>query len=289
MVGVLAISRDDLDRHLVPNSEALLGTLADLMAQAIDRIKLVEDLNLASRAAAREELHAALLASLSHDLRTPLAAVLGSAESLIAQAETPAPWARRNLATSIRDDAMRLDRYIGNLLDMTRLETGVANAMKDRIDLADVVNAVLDRAAETLSGHRIEVALQSDPPLVAGNEVLLEHVLFNLLDNAAKYTPRSSLIQLRVARECDHVVIEVIDEGEGIRPAELERIFDKFFRGQSQRPRKPGIGLGLAICRGYVEAMDGRIAARNRTDRGGAVFTITLPVPAGENALDGAA
>jgi two-component system sensor histidine kinase KdpD len=288
-VGVLVIARDDLDRHHVPNSAALLGTLADLMAQAIDRVRLVEDLNQASRAAAREELHAALLASLSHDLRTPLAAVLGSAESLIAVGEAIGSEARRHLAGSIQNDARRLDRYIGNLLDMTRLEAGLGDATMSALDLADVVNAALDRAGEALSGHRLSVALENDLPLIAGDEVLLEHVLFNLLDNAAKYAPPGSLIQLRAKGDGDQVVIEVIDEGQGIRPADLERVFDKFYRGQHQEPGTPGIGLGLAICSGYVEVMDGRIAAHNRTDRGGAVFTITLPISAQEDALESAA
>jgi two-component system sensor histidine kinase KdpD len=120
---------------------------------------------------------------------------------------------------------------------------------------------------------------------VAGDEVLLEHVLFNLLDNAAKYSPPTSLIELRGFRELGHVVVEVIDEGEGIRSTDLERIFEKFYRARREGPQRVGIGLGLAICRGYVEAMDGRVSARNRTDRRGAVFTVTLPVPADENPL----
>jgi two-component system sensor histidine kinase KdpD len=110
--------------------------------------------------------------------------------------------------------------------------------------------------------------------------------LFNLLDNAAKYTPAGSAILVRAARDHDRVTIEVIDEGDGIRPAELERIFDKFYRGRRQGPQSPGIGLGLAICRGYVEAMGGRISARNRTDRGGAVFSMSFPIPETEDLPD---
>ena len=297
-VGMMAIAREALDSLPVPNSEALVGTLADLMAQAIDRIALVEDLNRASRAAEREELHAALLASLSHDLRTPLASVLVDAESLIAQPDGPRTETHQALARSIQAEARRLDRYIGNLLDMTRIETGLADATESRIDLADAVSVALDRCARSLHRHRLTIALAEDLPLLAGDEVLLEHVLFNLLDNAAKYTPPGSLVELRAWRDQDSVVIEVADDGEGIRPADLERIFDKFYRSERPGRKSPGIGLGLSICRGYIEAMGGHITARNRSGpngtvsgtvsgtASGAVFTITLPVPEMEDLPD---
>jgi two-component system sensor histidine kinase KdpD len=285
-VGVMAVGREALESLQVPNTEALFGTLADLMAQAIHRINLVDDLTLANRAAEREELHAALLASLSHDLRTPLASVLVAVESLIVHGDAPDSDPREMLARWIRDEARRLDLYIGNLLDMTRLESGLSHDTTSRLDLGDAVSVALDRCARHLSRHRLSIDIAPDLPLLAGDEVLLEHVLFNLLDNAAKYTPPSSLVQVRAFRDRNQVTIEVSDEGDGIRPADLERIFDKFYRGRRQGPRSPGIGLGLSICRGYIEAMDGRIAARNRPDRSGAIFAITLPVPAEEFQLD---
>jgi two-component system sensor histidine kinase KdpD len=269
-VGMLAVAHAAVDNVQVPNSEALFGTLADLVAQAIHRINLADDLTLATRAAEREALHAALLASLSHDLRTPLAAVLAAAESLVDGHERPGEDSQQTLARSIQTDARRLDRYIGDLLDMTRLESGLADATSTRIDLTDAVSVALNRSRA----------------LLAGDEVLLEHVIFKLLDNAAKYTPPGTLIQLRAFQDHDHAVIEVIDEGGGIRPADLDRIFGKFYRGHRQGPQSPGIGLGLAICRGYIEAMDGRITARNRADRGGAVFTIVLPIPEADDLPD---
>lgn len=280
-VGIMAIGREALDNLQVPISEAMFGTVADLMAQAIDRIALVDDLNRASRAAEREELHAALLASLSHDLRTPLASVLVAAESLISQPDAPGAETQKSLARSIQGEARRLDRYIGSLLDMTRIETGLAVATSSRLDLADAVSVALDRSAKSLYRHRLDVELAEDLPLLGGDEVLLEHVLFNLLDNAAKYSPPGSTIQLRAWRDRDDVVIEVTDEGEGIPPAELERIFEKFYRAERPGRASPGIGLGLSICRGYIEAMGGRITARNRSG-GGAAFTITLPIPVTE-------
>jgi two-component system, OmpR family, sensor histidine kinase KdpD len=282
--GVLAIARDDLDSIPVPNSGALFGTLADLLAQAIDRINLVNDLNEASRAAEQEELYGVMLASLSHDLRTPLASVLGSTETLLALDPAVGNERRETLALAIQEDARRLNRYLGNVLDMTRLEAGVAGTTFGGIDLADVVSTALDRCADALSNHRTGVQFDSDLPFLAGDEVSLEHVLFNLLDNAAKYTAPGSMVQLRALRQAGSVVIEVMDEGAGIRPEDHERIFDKFYRASHDGPQRSGIGLGLAICRGYVEAMGGHITAGNRTDRSGAVFTITLPIPAGSAA-----
>jgi two-component system, OmpR family, sensor histidine kinase KdpD len=285
-LGILAIAREDLDRFQMPTSDPLFGTLADLLAQAIDRINLVDDLDQASRAAEREQLHAALLASLSHDLRSPLAAVLSSVENLILQGDMLCAERRQDLIRLIQDDARRLDRYFASLLDMTRLETGLATSTESRIDLTDAVSAALDRCAGALSGHRVSVALESDLPLLGGDEVLLEHVLFNLLDNAAKYTQPGSLIELRAFRDQGQVVVEIMDEGEGIRPGDLERIFQKFYRARREGPQPGGIGLGLAICRGYLEAMHGHIVARNRTDRGGAVFSITMPAPAVKESLE---
>jgi len=285
-VGIMAVAREAMDTLQVPNSDALFGTLADLVAQAIHRINLADDLTLATRAAEREQLHAALLASLSHDLRTPLAAVLAAAESLVDYREMPGEDSPQTLARSIRSEARRLDRYIGDLLDMARLESGLADATASRIDLTDAVSVALNRSAANLSAHHVTVDIEEDLPLLAGDEVLLEHVVYNLLDNAAKYTPPGTRIQLQASHRGDHVAIEVIDGGGGIRPTDLERIFDKFYRGKRQGPQSPGIGLGLAICRGYIEAMGGRITARNRVDRSGAVFIIELPIPETEDLPD---
>lgn len=285
-VGILAVAQSAMSKLLVPDSSALLGTLADLLAQAIHRIDLADDLMLANRTAEREELHAALLASLSHDLRTPLSSVITAAGSLVDDSATAGENSRQALARSIQAEARRLDLYIGNLLDMTRLESGLADASTSRIDLADAVSVALDRCAIGLSAHRVTVELADNLPLLAGDEVLLEHVLFNLLENAAKYTPPGTLIQLRAYRDGSNVTILIMDEGDGIRPADLERIFDKFYRGKRQGPQSPGIGLGLSICRGYIQAMGGSITARNRTDRSGAVFTMTLPIPAEKDLPD---
>jgi two-component system sensor histidine kinase KdpD len=276
-VGVVGIDSDEPGPILTPDQHRLLDALADQAALAIERVNLVEDVESARLVAETDRLRAALLTSISHDLRTPLASILGSATSL---SETMDASTRLDLIHNIRDEAERLNRFIGNLLDMTRLEAGALAPAGSLADLSDVVGAVLRRAARILAAHRVEVELQPGLPMLAIDMVLFEQVLFNMLDNAAKYAPPGSTVRLCAWREADAVRIQVLDEGEGIPAAQLDRVFDKFYRVRGADRRRAGTGLGLAICRGFVEAMGGTITAGNRTDRSGAVFTITLPVPA---------
>ncbi len=145
------------------------------------------------------------------------------------------------------------------------------------------------RASKILVRHKVSLELAADLPMLELDAVLFEQVLFNLLDNAAKYAPADTTISIRSRRDRDQVTLQVIDEGEGIPPAELESVFDKFYRAQKGDHVRPGTGLGLAISRGFVEAMHGTISAANRTDRSGAVLTIRLPIPAASKALDTAA
>jgi two-component system, OmpR family, sensor histidine kinase KdpD len=219
-----------------------------------------------------------LLTSISHDLRTPLASILGSATSLSTHGETLDGSTQLDLIRNIQDEAERLNRFIGNLLDMTRLETGPLRLNTGPVELSDVIGSALRRARKILVDHRTEVSLQPDLPMLDVDEVLFEQVLFNLLDNAAKYAPAGSLITVRGWRDDGRVGVQVLDEGPGIPQSDLERIFDKFFRGGAVDRRRAGTGLGLAICRGFVESMNGTIVASNRTDRSGAVFTMKLPV-----------
>ena len=186
---------------------------------------------------------------------------------------------RNTMLRTIREEAERLNRFIGNLLDMTRLESGPLTWKGGLADLSDVVGAVLRRADRILSVYHIKVDLQPGLPMLDFDMVLFEQVLFNLLDNAAKYSVAGSTIQFRAYRHGDRVWIELLDEGDGIPAADLERVFDKFYRVRSADRQRAGTGLGLAICRGFVEAMGGTITAANRTDRNGATFTINLPVP----------
>jgi two-component system sensor histidine kinase KdpD len=177
---------------------------------------------------------------------------------------------------TIRDEAERMARFVVNLLDMTRLETGV---VPDRgpADLGELVGTALRRTARSLAGHRVEVDLAGDLPLLELDPVLFEQVLVNLLDNAAKYAPAGSTVTVAARALEGKVVVEVRDEGPGIPEAELERVFDKFYRVRRGDRGPAGTGLGLAICRGFVAALGGTIRAASRPDRPGAVLTIELP------------
>jgi two-component system sensor histidine kinase KdpD len=172
---------------------------------------------------------------------------------------------------------------------MTKLESGAVMPNAALHDLAEIVGSALRRAERLLSGHRVELNLAPGLPMVEVDAVLLEQVLFNLLDNAAKYAPAGTTVRLQGWRDNEVICLQILDEGDGISQDDLEHIFDKFYRAQKGDQVRAGTGLGLAISRGFVEAMRGTISATNRADRKGAVFTIRLPVPAGTKQLDTAA
>jgi two-component system sensor histidine kinase KdpD len=278
-VGVVGIIRDEPGPLLAPDQQRLLDALADQAALAIERIGLARDLAQARLQAETDRLRSALLTSISHDLRTPLASILGSASSLMSEAAHLDEPTRRALLGTILEESERLNRFIGNLLDMTRLESGALRPNSGLAVLSDVVGAALHRASKILAAHEVDVALEPGLPMLKLDMVLFEQVLFNLLDNAAKYAPSGTRITLAARREGETVVLRVLDEGEGIPGGDVERIFDKFYRARAADHRRAGTGLGLAICRGFVEAMGGHITAGNRRDRSGAVIAITLPIP----------
>ncbi len=278
--GVIGIDRDEPGPMLTPEQQRLLSALADQAGLAIERINLVRDVDRARLAAESDRLRSALLTSISHDLRTPLASIMGSASSLTSADIDLGAEARRELARTIQEEAERLNRFIGNLLDMTRLEAGPLQPSGTLADLSDVVGAALQRAGKIMGAHRVEVDLEADLPMLRIDMVLMEQVLFNLLDNAAKYAPGGSVVRLSAWRDGGWVRLRVADEGEGIPEADLEQIFDKFYRAGGADSGRAGTGLGLAICRGFVEAMRGTITAANRVDCRGAAFTISLPVQA---------
>ncbi len=285
-VAVVGIIRDDQSPDargspLTPEQQRLLDALADQAALAIERVTLARDLHQARLRAETDRLRSALLTSISHDLRTPLASILGSATSLASQNGAALDASTRQaLLATIVEEAYRLNRFIGNLLDMTRLESGALTPRGSLTELSDVFGAALARASAILARHEVDLDVAAGLPMLNLDMVLFEQVLFNLLDNAAKYAPDGSRIQIRAYRDGARVILQVIDEGPGIPPRDLERVFDKFYRAEGTDRQRAGTGLGLAICRGFVEAMGGTIVASNRTDRSGAVITITLPVPA---------
>jgi two-component system sensor histidine kinase KdpD len=277
-VGVIGIDRDAPGPLLTPDERRLLDALCDQAAVAIERISLAKGLDEARVLAETERLRAALLTSISHDLRTPLASIIGAVSSLRSFPEKYGAVEREELLSTLQDEAERLNRFVSNLLDMTRLESGAVELKLELIDVAEIVGSALQRAGNVLAGHRVEANIEPALPMLHLDAVLFEQVLFNLLDNAAKYSPAGSNIEVRATRDGELVEIEVVDEGPGIPPADFERIFDKFYRVQAQDRRRAGTGLGLAICRGFVEALGGWIVARNRRDRSGAVLTIRMPV-----------
>ena len=288
-IGVMGIDSDKPGPLFTPDQRRLLDALRDQGALAIERVKLVEDMVRVERVAETERLRSALLTSISHDLKTPLAAVLGAAGTLRDLAEKLSDGEKADLLATIIDESERLNRFIANLLDMTKLESGAITPNVALHDLGEIVGSALRRASRILSRHHVELELAPDLPMLELDAVLFEQVLFNLLDNAAKYAPPETMIRIQGWRSDDAVCLRVLDEGSGIPAADLEHIFDKFYRAQKRDQVRAGTGLGLAISRGFVEAMHGTIVAANRADRTGAMFTISLPIPRQRQRLDAAA
>jgi two-component system sensor histidine kinase KdpD len=278
-VGVIGLDSDRRDGPLLtPEQQRLLDALADQAALAIERIQLVADVDRARLAVEADRLRSALLTSISHDLKTPLAAILGAAGTLRDYLDSMTPDDRLDLLATIVDESERLHRFIANLLDMTRLEAGAMEPNSTPHFVGDIAGGALRRGAKILAHHKTEMTVASDLPMVHVDAVLFEQVLFNLLDNAAKYSPENSTITIAGWANAYNVFVQVADEGQGIPPADLERIFDSFYRVRKGDQVRAGTGLGLSICRGFVEAMGGTISAENRSDRAGARFTVQLPI-----------
>jgi two-component system sensor histidine kinase KdpD len=274
-VGVLGVRPKNRRRFVDPAQRALLDLFATQIASALERARLAEDAQRVALQMQTERLRSSLLSSVSHDLRTPLAVITGAASTLVQSNPEVGPLVRRELGTTIHEEAQRLNRLVRNLLDMTKITSGAMKVAKDWQPLEEVVGAVLDRMEEFLAGRSVDVLLPADLPLVPIDAVLIEQVFINLLENATKYTPKGSPLEISALEERGAVVVSVKDRGPGIPKEHLEEIFDKFYR----LPREGeggGAGLGLAICRGIVETHGGKIWAENR-EGGGAVFRFTLP------------
>jgi two-component system sensor histidine kinase KdpD len=288
-IGVIGIDDDRTGPLLTPDQRRLLDALMDQGALAIERVHLVEDIDRVKRNIESDRLRAALLTSISHDLKTPLASVLGAASTIRDLANDLTDTQKTDLLSTIIEESERLNRFIANLLDMTKLEAGAIVPNTAKHDLGEIVGSALRRAGAILGRHQVRLEIESGLPMLELDAVLFEQVLFNLLDNAAKYAPERTTIAIRATQQGDAVVLQVLDEGDGIPPDDLDHVFDKFYRAQKGDHIRAGTGLGLAISRGFVEAMHGTIEAGNRRDRSGAVLTIRLPVPPAGAALDTAA
>jgi K+-sensing histidine kinase KdpD len=223
----------------------------------------------------REELRSSLLSSISHDLRTPLAAITGAATVLRDEGTALDADQRADLLAAICEEAARLERLVRNLLDLTRLESGALSVRREWIPLEEVVGSALERTDSELAGRPVRTDLPADLPLISADPLLLEQLFVNLLENAARHTPPGSPIEIRARARAAEVTIEVADRGPGIPPGDQTRIFEKFVRGS--QAGGAGAGLGLAICLGVARAHGGTLAAANRADGGGAVFQVVLP------------
>ena len=278
-VGVLGIEPTSGETTLTtPEQLHLLETFAAQAALAIERVALVDEAQQAHVRSETERLRNSLLSAVSHDLRTPLATITGSASALVEQEAGLDAAARRELAQAIHEEADRLNRLVQNLLEMTRLESGGIRVGKDWEPLEEVVGSALARVEKRLGDRRVDIQLAPDLPLVPLDPLLIEQVLINILDNAIKYTPEGSPIEISASVKDRDVEVVIADRGPGLAPGEETLVFEKFYRGHPAGTRS-GAGLGLAIARGIVEAHGGRILAEPRPG-GGAVFRFFLPLAA---------
>ncbi len=274
--GVLGVvDSHEEARPLTPEQERLMEAFVSQAAVAIERAQLAEEARLAQVHQATEQLQAALLNSISHDLRTPLVSITGALSSLVEQDAQLNAASRRALVENARGEAERLNRLVGNILDMTRLEAGALRLRLEPSDVQDVIGSSLKELDDRMTDRRVGVEVPEGLPFVTMDFALMTRVLVNVLDNALKYSPPGSPIDIRAQVASGHLEMDVSDRGPGIPPEDLKRVFDKFYR--VQRPaRVAGSGLGLSICKGIVEAHGGFIAAENRAG-GGTTISIVIP------------
>jgi two-component system sensor histidine kinase KdpD len=258
---------------LGPEQHLLLEAFARQAALALERARLAHQAEAAARRAYTEEMRSSLLSAVSHDLRTPLAVITGAATTL--RDGRRATGVEGELLDTICEEADRLERLVRNLLDMTRLQSGALEVRREWIPLEEIIGSALTRLDARLTGRPVRTQLPADLPLVSADALLLEQVLVNLLENAAKHTPGQSPVEITASADAEALIIDVADRGPGIPAGSESRIFEKFFRAPGART--PGAGLGLAICRGIVDAHGGSLVASNRPG-GGALFRIVLPL-----------
>lgn len=258
--------------------ERLVLALLEQGAVALERSQLASEAVEAETLRRADRFRSALMNSVSHDLRTPLSTVLGASTTLIEYGDKLAKPVREDLVVSIREEAERLNRYVANLLDMTRIEGGALRLRTDWIDARDVLNAAADRVSRRLGGRILTRDYPRELSLVQADASLLEQVVVNVLENAIAYSPPEAGIEMAAYEDRANVVISIEDEGRGIPPPELERVFDKFRRMEEPSDRSQGAGLGLSIAKGFIDALGGRIAAASPIHDGkGTRILISLP------------
>jgi two-component system sensor histidine kinase KdpD len=274
ILGVLGLTREDGGEPIRSDQLALLGSLIEQTTLALERLRLETEMRGVDAVRERDRLRAALLSSVSHDLRTPLTSVLAAAAELrrceTMQHQDP-------LLDTIESEAMRLNRFVANLLDMTRVEAGALKLHVEAVDLTDAVASAVHDTRRSLEGRAIELEVAPDLPLVKVDPQLFHHCLLNLLDNAGRYGDPGSPITVRAERSYDALVLSVLDKGPGLPPGREHEVFETFRRLEGSDRAVSGTGLGLAIVKGFAEAMGITVSAANRTDRQGARFSIHFP------------
>jgi two-component system sensor histidine kinase KdpD len=275
-LGVLGVKLENISDYRSPHHRRLLDAFVTQISLAMERVHLAQQAEQAQVLQARETLERALLNSISHDLRTPLVSIIGALSSLRDEHLQINDTRSQDLLNGAWDEAERLNRFVGNLLDMTRLEAGELRINREPCDVQDLIGCSLASLEQKLEGRDVSVKLEEGLPLVSMDMVLITQVLVNLLDNALKYSPADSFIELRAQTNKKNLLVEVIDRGPGVPEQDLQRVFEKFYR----LPVPEGVsgtGLGLSICKGIVEAHQGTISAENRSG-GGLRITIQLPL-----------
>jgi two-component system sensor histidine kinase KdpD len=294
-VGVLGLQADAPSALQGPEALHQVEAFASQAALALERARLTEEAEEAQVRAETERLRNSLLSSVSHDLRTPLASITGAASTLLDTGGRLDEATRKDLLEALHEEADRLNRLVQNLLEMTRLEAGALVPHTAWHSVEEVVGAALGRFGKALAERPVTTRIPAELPLVPMDDVLIEQVLLNLIDNALKYTPAGSAIELGAEDAGTEVVVEVADRGPGLPPGEERAVFEKFHRVEPA-PTVRGTGLGLAICAGIVRAHGGRIWAQNRPGGGVAIrFALAVkdapppaPPPMPDNPADGA-
>jgi two-component system sensor histidine kinase KdpD len=276
VIGILGIKPIGMSTYLSPDQRRILDAFANQVALAIEGAQLVEQARQTELLEATEKLQTALLNSISHDLRTPLVSITGALSSLEEASPALDEEVSRSLIETAREEAERLNRLVGNLLDITRLEAGPMKLHRESCDVQELIGSALEQIGTPLKNRQVNVEISPKIPLVPLDFVLFSRVLVNVIDNALKYSLPEKPIDIRARVSKQDLEISIADRGEGIPVDDIERIFDKFYR--IQRPDNvSGTGLGLSICKGIVEAHNGCIRAENRRG-GGAIFIIRVPL-----------
>ncbi len=277
-LGLLGVAFENPQRQLTLEQRDLLEALVDQVAVAIERTNLATDIEQARLLSETERLRSALLSSVSHDLRTPLVSIIGSATGLASCDGALSSGDRAQLAQTILEESERLNRFVQNLLDMTRLGYGALQPNREWVDLREIVGRALKQMARPLASLKVEVQISADTPVLHVDPILIEQVLVNILDNAAKYSPTDGRIEVAAATDGEQVRVGVSDEGPGIPPEARDTVFDVFYRVRAGDQQAAGTGLGLSICRGLIEAHGGRIEALPGAGGRGTTIAFWLPV-----------